>query len=158
MFPGEKVSDAADFDDFEASTTERFIVKPLGNAFENEVRMFPGMAAWTGWAQDAAALVGPEAIAKIMQSYGGTRLYIPVRMQADHPLSRLVGYAAAIALSDAYGGQEHFDVPKGDASDRLCRDKSILEDRKAGLSGKQVAMKYRLTERQVRNIFRKQGC
>lgn len=112
--------------------------------------------SWPFWAQDASVLIGREAVEKIMANYGGTRLYVPKSVAASHPLAELIGIDAAQALAASYGGEVHLDIPKGDAIRRSERDERIACEREAGESVSSLARRYRLTERQIRTIYRKQ--
>lgn len=99
---------------------------------------------------DAIGVEGAEAIAR---KYGGTRLYVPVRMHASHPLSDLLGLDKARALSVAFGGQEHFDIPQAVAFKRAKRDALICKDRGNGASVSELARKNEMSERNIRMIL-----
>ncbi|WP_434147942.1 Mor transcription activator family protein [Methylocaldum gracile subsp. desertum] len=102
--------------------------------------------------QEIASLVGPENAVKIARAYGGVRLYVPRRMKPDHPLAELVGFENARALSTAFGGLPHFDIPQVYRLLLEARNRAILKDRSQGMSVRELALKYRLTEKHVHNI------
>jgi len=79
-------------------------------------------------------------------------MYVPKRFDPDHPIVKLLGHAAAAKLIEAYGGLEHFDLPKGEVAIKACRDRQLRADRAAGLTYATLALRYALTERQIRNI------
>ncbi|WP_347258035.1 Mor transcription activator family protein [Methylocaldum sp.] len=102
--------------------------------------------------QEIAFLVGPENAVKIARAYGGVRLYVPKRMKPDHPLAELVGFENACALSTGFGGLPHFDIPQFDKLIREARNRAVLKDRAQGMSVRELALKYRLTERAISKI------
>ncbi len=71
-----------------------------------------------------------------------------------HELIALIGEDAARRLMAAYGGEAHY-IPKGTAYALAERNRRILADLEAGLSCQQVAIKHRITRRQVMNIKRR---
>ena len=95
---------------------------------------------------------GWAATQKLVQRYGGVRLYVPKDIRPDHPLVELLGWEAAAALSAAFGGQDHFDIPMARAAIIAARNAQILADN-GTLSQRTQALKYGLTERQIRNIL-----
>jgi Mor family transcriptional regulator len=106
--------------------------------------------------EDISRLIGPELAMELARRHGGTRLYIPLPSTLDagnpgHWLVDCVGYPAALALAEAYGGREHFDLPKCEAALRLARDAAILEERRHE-PVKTVALRHGVTERTVFRI------
>lgn len=112
-----------------------------------ETRHLPGIL------QDIADLIGLPATLKLVEHYGGGRLYVPKRFDPDHPLVKIVGHANAARLVEAYGGEEHFDIPRNLASVLAARNARIRDDRAGGMSHRQLALHYQLTERQIRNVL-----
>lgn len=103
--------------------------------------------------QDMAELIGLPATLKLVEAYGGVRLYIPKRFDPDHPLVKLVGHAHAAKLCESYGGELHFDIPRAVAATRAARDARMRNDRSLGVTHRELALRYVLTERQIRNIL-----
>lgn len=103
--------------------------------------------------QDMAELIGLPATLKLVEAYGGVRLYIPKRFDPDHPLVKLVGHAHAAKLCESYGGELHFDIPRAVAATRAARDARMRNDRALGATHRELALRYVLTERQIRNIL-----
>lgn len=95
--------------------------------------------------------IGLPATLRLVQRYGGVRLYVPRNATADHELAQLVGLAALRRLSELHGGEEHFAVPKAGAALRDVRDRQIRRAR-ARQSVRQIALAFRLTERRVLQI------
>lgn len=111
-----------------------------------ETRYLPGVL------KEVAALIGLPATLNLVRAYGGTRIYVPTRFDPDHPIVKLVGHEAAAKLIQTYGGWEHFDLPKADIAVKAARDNQIRRDRGLGATQAQLAVRYSLTERQIRNI------
>lgn len=104
-----------------------------------------------GTLEEIEQLIGKESTAKLVSVYGGTRLYIPGRLGATHYLSGLLGGEQAQRLVEGLGGLT-LEIPRGVLSEIERRNKQILADRTDGMSGRKLALKYRLTERTIRKI------
>ena len=113
---------------------------------EIESRYLPGIL------REIAALIGLPATLILVRSYGGIRLYVPKQFDPSHPIVKLVGHEAAMKLVETYGGDEHFDIPKGEIAVKAARDKQIRAERAGGATHARLAVKHDLTERQIRNI------
>lgn len=61
--------------------------------------------------RDITELIGLPATLALVRHAGGTRLYVPVRFDPDHPLVKVLGHAAAVALIERHRG-EYIDLPK----------------------------------------------
>jgi len=104
-----------------------------------------------GILRDLVDLIGLAGTMKLVEHYGGVRLYVPVKYDPGHPIAKLLGGESFLKLIDAYGGEEHFDIPKADRAMIALRNRRIREDYSV-MSQRQLALKYGLTERQIRNI------
>lgn len=104
-----------------------------------------------------AELIGMPATLKLVERYGGVRIYVPQTVPPAHPLVDLLGRDAAERLACAFGGDEHFDVPRCVLAARRVRDTVLVADFLSGLSHRQLALKYQLTERGVRKIIARAG-
>ena len=103
--------------------------------------------------QEVAALIGLPATVRLVEAYGGVRLYVPKKFDPDHPIVKLVGHANAALMTNAFGGDEHFDIPRALAATIAVRDHRIRRDRAAGSTHRELALRYHLTERHIRNIL-----
>lgn len=112
----------------------------------------PDESLLPGILQEIAELIGLPATLKLVSHYGGVRLYVPKRLPADHILITIVGEAAALSLVERFGGLDHFDIPKAQAISVALRNRKIREEYPS-LSQRKLALKYGLTERQVRKIL-----
>ncbi|HEU0283270.1 MAG TPA: hypothetical protein VFQ99_05760 [Gallionella sp.] len=102
--------------------------------------------------QDVVELIGLHLTMKLVETHGGTRLFVPKREVADdHPLARLLGSEAAQKLVDAYGGAEHFDIPLALRALKAVRNAQIRAERPHS-SLRLMALRYRTTERNIRLI------
>jgi hypothetical protein len=105
-----------------------------------------------GILQEIAGIIGIPATLKLVSHYGGVRLYVPKHLPEEHVLIDIVGIDAALKLSEHYGGLVHFDIPKAQAVSIALRNSKIREEYPAS-SHRKLALKYGLTERQVRKIL-----
>jgi Mor family transcriptional regulator len=102
--------------------------------------------------QDFAHLIGLPLTMRIVEQYGGTRLYIPKgELADDHSLVKLVGREAAEKLQKQYGGDAHQDIPLALAATRAVRNAEMRRKRKHA-SASQLAREYNTTERNIRMI------
>ena len=103
--------------------------------------------------QAIVELIGLPATLKLVEVYGGVRLWVPKKFDPDHPLVKLLGHAHAAKLCETYGGDEHFDIPRALAAIRAARNARMRNDRSMGATHRELALRYGLIERQVRNIL-----
>lgn len=106
-----------------------------------------------GTLRDIAALIGLPGTLKLVETYGGVRLYVPKKLDAEHELARLIGLEQAARLAATYGGELHFDIPRAVAATRAARNRCIKADRASGSTHRQLALANSLTERQIRTIL-----
>jgi len=103
--------------------------------------------------RDIAELIGLPGTLRLVETYGGVRLYVPKKLDAEHKLAQLIGLEQAAKLADTYGGEMHFDIPRAVEATRAARDRCIRADQASGSTHRELALKYSLTERQIRNIL-----
>lgn len=106
---------------------------------------------YPGVFQELKLLIGEEHAAKLVEQYGGTRLYIPITLKPGHSLCQLLGEKVAHQLAVELGGLRA-EIPRAVISQIMQRNKLILADRANGLSLRDLARKYHLTERHIGNI------
>lgn len=119
------------------------------NPNDIELGMLPGSLA------EVADAVGLSAALALVLHAGGTRVYVPEELDSTHRLVHWLGIEAAERLADLFGG-ETLDVPRCQAGARAVRDRRIREQRHAGTSIRDLALRYQLTERQVYTIIASQ--
>lgn len=105
--------------------------------------------------QEMERLIGTRATLLLVENYGGVRFYVPQKIHAEHDLAKLIGIEAAEKLAREYGGSTH-EIPRALLANIARRNIEIKNEYKA-LSQRQLALKYRLTERQIRNIVAGNG-
>lgn len=93
-------------------------------------------------------MVGVEPALRLVEAWGGVRLYVPQQMPKDHLLVSTLGRAEADQLADRYGG-ETLQIPRCLHALRAVRNTRIRADRRDGASTAELALRYRLTERQI---------
>ncbi|MGA2408765.1 MAG: helix-turn-helix domain-containing protein [Candidatus Binataceae bacterium] len=97
--------------------------------------------------QELINLIGTDAAAKLIEIFGGTRLYIPHSPHDDDLLSASIGIDAAAKLARFYGG-DRLDVPN--PTPRRAR---IIELRKTGCSVDAIARQLGCTRRRVFQVL-----
>lgn len=103
--------------------------------------------------RELARTIGLPATLKLVEEYGGTRIYVPKKPDDDWALIGLLGRSAAGKLTRAYGG-EHLEVDRAVTAMRAARDRALIADATVH-SVTQLALKYKLTARAVWNILRR---
>ncbi|MDO9568078.1 MAG: Mor transcription activator family protein [Hydrogenophaga sp.] len=99
-------------------------------------------------------LIGPLATAKLVDRFGGLRLYIPGKAATDHPVAELIGFDNMRKLCDEYkyeGTGMRITIP--------CASGVILAERNKRIraeygpkSTRQLAIEHRVSERQIERI------
>jgi hypothetical protein len=99
-------------------------------------------------------LIGPLATAKLVDRFGGLRLYIPGKAATDHPVAELIGFDNMRKLCDEYkyeGAGMRITLP--------CASSVILAERNKRIRAeygpkttRQLAIEHRVSERQIERI------
>lgn len=101
-------------------------------------------------------LIGHGAALSLCAAFGGTEVYIPNRLTNDHRIVKAIGLEAAQKLADYTGNGRgsggRLEVPRGTSASLALRNQAIREDLADGLSKTQLALRYGLTTRRVRQI------
>lgn len=106
--------------------------------------------------QEMERLIGTKAVLLLVEKYGGVRFYVPQKIRAGHDLAKLIGIEAAEKLARDYGGGTH-EIARALLASIDRRNIEIKNEYKT-LSQRQLALKYQLTERQIRNIVTGAGA
>ena len=93
---------------------------------------------------------GDDVMWALWERFPGVHVYVP-REAAGHPLQAVLG-ANLFRLARAFGG-EILEIHKAAAARRAVRDALIRRDRERGDDHAAIALRYQLTERQVRTIL-----
>lgn len=108
---------------------------------------------YQGFIQEIQQLLGEAATAKLVEKYGGgMAVYIPLKVNPNHPLAELLGLEAAQFLGDEFGGLS-IEIPRNVALEREQRNRLIAADWAAGMRQGEIALKHKLTVRHIRNIL-----
>ena len=103
-----------------------------------------------------ADLCGDDIMWAVWEHFSGRHVYVPETVEG-HPLSTKLGHSGAARLAHAFGG-EILEIPRAEAARRAVRDALIRRDRATGDELAVLAVRYQLTERQVRTILSAQSC
>lgn len=101
---------------------------------------------------DVAEVIGLAATLALVENAGGVRIYVPERLTDDHRLADWLGREAAASLSEAFA-MEELVVPRCAEALRRVRNRQIRHERDQGARPAELALRYRLTERQVYTIL-----
>ncbi|MGJ7527121.1 Mor transcription activator family protein [Variovorax sp. GB1P17] len=100
-------------------------------------------------------LIGLPATLRLIERYGGLRIYIPAHPAPDHPFAGLIGFDKLRALSAEYaidGTGLRFVLPKAQRAFDAIRNEQIRTDFSCGKSVRALAAEHHLVERQVARI------
>ena len=109
------------------------------------------MKHWTALATDLLSpklaemvnLIGLPATMKMVERFGGLRIYIPANPSDEHPFAEVIGYDNLLKLAEATGanGQgERFLLPKAMRALNAVRNARIRGDYQAGKSTRTLAV------------------
>lgn len=107
--------------------------------------------------KDLIDVIGLEAVQKLVEVYGGVRLKFPLSLKPDHPLAKLLGWQTARTLCDHYGAS-FMDVPKAQSAITEYRNNLIREAHARGATVRELAYRYRLTQRRIWYILGAQAA
>lgn len=105
--------------------------------------------------QELVCLIGLPATMRLVERFGGLRIYIPANPAPEHPFAEVIGYDNLVKLGQAIGvgGQgERFLLPKAMRALHAIRNARIRGDYQAGKSTRTLAIEHHLTERHIERI------
>lgn len=102
-------------------------------------------------ARELAEVIGLDATLALIEHYGGTRLYVPEHIGADHPLARAIGMQAAHTLVEHYA-RDSIDVPRAWRAARAVLYRQIVAAYTDGATAASLARRHRCTERWIYEI------
>lgn len=98
-------------------------------------------------------LVGRDATLTLCRKFGGTTHVVPLNLIAGHAIRLEIGDEAMLKLIRRYAPGRLY-IPKLDEALRVARNLEIVKRYSAReMTAKELALKYRLTERQIWNIL-----
>lgn len=102
---------------------------------------------------EVAEAIGLAATLSLVEHAGGVRIYVPERLTDDHRLVEWIGREAAARLSESFS-MEELIVPRCAEALRRVRNRHMRRERQElGARPAELALRYRLTERQVYTIL-----
>jgi Mor family transcriptional regulator len=101
--------------------------------------------------QEFVRLIGLHATMLLVQRFGGLRIYIPLNPTADHHFAQLIGLHNLQKLSQVYGREDHFELPKAERALLALRNAKIKAEY-GPKSIRQLAAEHQLTERHVTRL------
>lgn len=101
--------------------------------------------------QEFVRLIGIQATMLMVEKFGGLRIYIPLNPTPDHHFAQLIGFDNLVKLSEVYGLEDHFELPKAERALKALRNAKIRAEF-GPKSIRQLAHEHKLTERQVTRI------
>src|SRR5712692_10202994 len=96
---------------------------------------------------ELGAALGESAASRLIEAFGGSRIYVPHFPRPGDPLVSQIGMVAAAKLVRIYGG-ERLDLPNPNS-----RRTRILELRRGGLSVDAIARQMGCTRRRVFQVL-----
>lgn len=97
-------------------------------------------------------LIGFKATMKLVEIYGGRRIYLPTRkVEADHPLRQHLSEEAIATLQAHYPSGQLLSIPKADLLIRRTRDRLICRLYKSQ-SARELSERFNLAERSIWDI------
>lgn len=105
--------------------------------------------------QEFVRLIGLAPTMRLVERFGGLRIYIPAKATADHPLAELIGQENLAKLAEQYGIDgtgDRFLLPRAERALNAVRNARIRADYAASKSLRELAIEHRLTERHVSRI------
>jgi Mor family transcriptional regulator len=97
-------------------------------------------------------LLGLDLVLLLVEHFGGTRIYVPKRVDEKHRLVEAIGLGGALKLVQSCGGEQIL-VPKAGGLMRDKRNREIIHRYDSGDSVRVLAKAYNLTDRQIYTIL-----
>lgn len=121
------------------------------------------MSTWTALAnellpprlQEFVRLIGLPATLRMVERFGGLRIYIPATATPDHPFAEIIGIDNLAKLCQEYSADGHglrFELPKALHALNAVRNAQIRADYESGASARSLAGQHRVTERHIERI------
>ncbi|CAN5434967.1 hypothetical protein BH10PSE18_BH10PSE18_18630 [soil metagenome] len=121
------------------------------------------MKGWTDLAtellpqrlQEFVRLIGLAPTMRLVDRFGGLRIYIPATATEDHAFAELIGVENLGKLCQEYshGGLGlRFELPSATRALNAVRNAQIRSDYQAGKSARELASEHRLHERHIERI------
>ena len=103
---------------------------------------------------DCVRLIGLEGTLALVRMLGGKRVFFPVTPQPTHVISRVLGNDKVGVLCTHFGG-ERLEIPLWKTVSLPARNRLIRRLYTQGENSGQLALRFHLCSRQIRNICAK---
>ncbi|MCX7099620.1 MAG: hypothetical protein NTV43_17135 [Methylococcales bacterium] len=97
-------------------------------------------------------IISIESTFILINKYGGALVDVPASAKPTNKLTGLIGIDDAKKLTAIFGLTQ-LEIPACLKLKLLARDIAIFEDSKAGLSGYELSLKYKIGTRSIRRIL-----
>ena len=87
----------------------------------------------------------------------GIYIPTPARVRPDHPIAKIIGVDALMALAEVYGAEDHFPLPKAERAILAVRNARIARAYETHKTARELAAENNLTERQIERILSAAG-
>lgn len=101
---------------------------------------------------DLVDAIGLQATLRLVEAFGGCRIWVPAEIEEDHAIAKAVGFLAARKLA-AHCGLSQLTIPRAVEAVRAARNVEIRTRRADGASTAELARDYALTERAIWRIL-----
>lgn len=102
--------------------------------------------------QEIAEVIGDDDAMKLVHVHGGTRVFVPQKIGAQHKLATLLGFEQARRLSSIFGG-EALTIVRCSKLLKHKRNEEIRKKYDDGVSVYTLVREYDLSERQIYSIM-----
>lgn len=85
----------------------------------------PDRAWFTPLLNRIADVAGERAALILGVEKAGQQIYIPEKIKPDHWLAQMIGFDAAVKMSEKWGGDKYLDIPPALNGDRKRRSANI---------------------------------
>lgn len=125
--------------------------KSQGELFERPAATAPAIEGSV--LQDLLSVLGEDGLLRLLEQYGGVRLYMPRRMPPKHPLAQRLGWETAQALCQ-FACSGELRVPTGRHWRARARHAQIHALRAQGMSLRELARRFLLSERHICRVLK----
>lgn len=101
---------------------------------------------------EIAEIIGLPSTLTLVEKWGGTRIFIPRQVAAQHKLANLLGFEQARKMSRHFGG-ETLTIARAANVIRSIRNREITRRYDEGEGVRLLAVEHNLTERQIYTIL-----
>jgi Mor family transcriptional regulator len=101
---------------------------------------------------EIAELIGVSSACQLARRFGGTRITFSCRRNTHDAVMDMLGPAKAARLAEHYRGEE-VAIPRASRLETFLKHRDVIQRRGEGAKVRDLALQYRLTERQIWQIL-----